>query len=74
MTTSTDKEILVPPCFFGTKKSFVRGGDVGGASRYVDLNDSRLIEDYVGHPRSCRLSEPVGSYFVTVCKSYILGC
>ena len=42
MTTWTDKKVFVPPCFFGTKKHFVFGGDVGGASRYADLDDSRL--------------------------------
>ena len=26
--------IFVPPCFFGTKKRFVHGGDVEGASRH----------------------------------------
>ena len=44
MTTKTDMKIFVPPCFFGTKKCFVHGGDVGVASRYVNLNDSRLSQ------------------------------
>ena len=33
MTTKIDRNIFVLPCFFGTKKCFVRGGDVGQASR-----------------------------------------
>ena len=37
----TKSLFFVPPCFFGTKKPFVHGEDVEGASRLVDLNDSR---------------------------------
>ena len=40
MTTKIDRKIFLPPYFFRTKKWFVHGGDVGGASREVDLNDS----------------------------------
>ena len=32
MTTRTVRKIFVAPCFFETKKHFVHGGDVGGAS------------------------------------------
>ena len=33
LNSSTRVRFFVPPCFFGTKKCFVRGGDVEGASR-----------------------------------------
>ena len=39
------KKFWVPPYFFEMKKCFVHGGDVWGASRYADLNDSQLVRD-----------------------------
>ena len=36
-TIAFDKHHFVPPCFFRTKKHFVRGGDVEGASWWIWL-------------------------------------